>query len=175
MVTALNYYLRDWISPMIEMFCRLISLEDSSDVRTWRNNLASREMSMNSSMISSVEHSNWFANMLANEDHIGLIGEINGQKIGVVFMVISEGTAKVSINLNPLYRGKSFAASLLRSSIMEVQKLFPTLQQFTAEIKDTNAASMKIFVKNGFNVHIKKTGSSIYRLKSETHGVKQDV
>ena len=160
---------------MINMFCRLISLEDSSDVLTWRNNLASREMSMNSSVISPFEHSNWFANMLANEDHIGIIGEIDGQKIGVVFMVIRAGTAKVSINLNPLHRGKGFAASLLRSSIMEVQKLFPTLQQFTAEIKDANTASMKIFLQNGFNMHIKKAGSSIYRLKSKTHGVKRDV
>ena len=160
---------------MINIFCRLITLEDSNDVLTWRNNLASREMSMSSSVISPVEHSNWFANMLANEDHIGLIGEINGQKIGVVFMVICAGTSKVSINLNPRHRGKGFAASLLRSSILEVQKFFPTLQQFTAEIKDTNTASMKIFVQNGFNMHIKKTGSSIYRLKSNTHGVKRDV
>lgn len=175
MVTALNYYLRGWISPLINIFCRLITLEDSSDVLTWRNNRASREMSMNSSVISPVEHSNWFADMLANDDHIGLIGEINGQKIGVVFMLISEGNSKVSINLNPLHRGKGFGASLLRSSILEVQKLFPTLQQFTAEIKDTNTASMKIFVQNGFNMQIKKAGSSIYRLKSETHGVKRDV
>ena len=160
---------------MINLFCRLITLEDSSDVLIWRNNLTSREMSMKSSVISPVEHANWFANMLANEDHIGLIGEINGQKIGVVFMEISASTSKVSINLNPLHRGKGFAASFLRSSIMEVQKLFPTLQQFTAEIKDTNTASMKIFVQNGFNMHIKKAGSSIYRLKLKTHGVKRDV
>ena len=49
------------------------------------------------------------------------------------------------------------------------------LEQFTAEIKDTNTASMKIFVQNGFNMHIKKAGSSIYKLKSETHEVKRDV
>ena len=55
---------------------------------------------------------------------------------------------------------------------MEVQKLFPMLEQFTAEIKDTNTASMKIFVQNGFNMHIKKAGSSIYRLKLKTDGVK---
>ena len=157
------------------MFCRLITLEDSNDVLNWRNNLASREMSMNSTVISLGEHSTWFADMLAHDDHIGLIGEVNGQKIGVVFMVISAGTSKVSINLNPLHRGKGFAASLLRSSIMEVQKLFPTLQQFTAEIKDTNTASIKIFVQNGFNMHIRKAGSSIYRLKLKTHGVKRDV
>ena len=157
------------------MFCRLITLEDSSDVLTWRNNLGSREMSMNSSVISPVEHSNWFATMLANEDHIGLIGEIDGQKIGVVFMVISAGTSKVSINLNPLHRGKGFAASLLRSSIMESQKLLPTLQQFTAEIKDKNTASTRIFVQNGFNMHTRKAGSSIYKLKLKTDGVKRDV
>ena len=157
------------------MLCRLIALEDSSDVLTWRNDLASRKMSINSFVILPVEHSTWFADMLENPDHIGIIGEINGEKIGVVFMLISAGTSKVSINLNPLHRGKGFAASLLKSSILEVQKTFPTLQQLTAEIKDTNTASIKIFVQNGFNVHIKKADSSIYRLAFETHGGKRDV
>ena len=157
------------------MLCRLISLEDSIDVFTWRNDLASRKMSFNSSVISPSEHSTWFSDMLENRDHIGIIGEINDEKIGVVFMLISSGTSKVSINLNPAYRGKGFAASLLRSSILEVQRILPTLQEFTAEIKDKNTASIKIFVQNGFNVHIKKAGSSIYRLASETHGVERDV
>ena len=157
------------------MLCRLITLEDSSDILTWRNDPASRKMSNTWSIISPTEHATWFADMLENRDHIGIVGEVNGEKIGVVFMLISAGTSNVSINLNPLHRGKGVAASLLRSSILEVQKIFPTIQQFTAEIKDTNTASMKIFVQNGFNMHIKNAGSSIYTLKSKTNGVKRDV
>ena len=105
------------------MLCRLIALEDSLDVLTWRNDLASQKMSINSSIISPEEHSAWFADMLENDNHIGIIGEINGEKIGVVFMLISERNSNVSINLNPLYRGKGLAGSLLRSSILEVKDI----------------------------------------------------
>ena len=160
---------------MIEMQCRLIALEDSNEVLTWRNDLASRKMSLNATVISPDEHSLWFADMLDNGFHIGIVGEINSEKIGVVFMLINGSNSNVSINLNPLHRGKRLGGVLLRNSILEVQKLFPKLQQFTAEIKNTNTASRKIFVQNGFNMHIKKAGSSIYRFKFESQGVKRDV
>ena len=159
----------------MNMLCRLITLDDSKDVLGWRNDVSSRKMSINPGVIKPVEHAVWFANMLDNGSHIGIVGEINNEKIGVVFVLIHEDTSKVSINLNPLHRGKGFGGSLLRNSILEVQKRFPKLQQFTAEIKDTNIASRKIFVQNGFSMHKKKLGSSIYIFKFECQGVKRDV
>lgn len=153
------------------MRCRLITLDDSNDVLTWRNDPGSREMSINAGVITQVEHSLWFANMLDSASHIGIIGEIKNEKIGVVFVLIRNRTAKVSINLNPLHRGKRLGSMLLRSSMLEVQKLCPKLQKFTAEIKDTNAASIKIFVQNGFYLHANKNGLSIYRLTTNGFGV----
>lgn len=156
---------------MMNMRCRFITLDDSKDVLRWRNDLGSREMSTNAGVITAVEHSLWFANMLDNRSHIGIVGEIKNEKIGVVFVLIRESTSKVSINLNPVHRGKRLGGILLRSSIIEVQKLFPKLQQFTADIKDTNTASKKIFVQNGFYFHAKKSGFSIYRLTTDGLGV----
>ena len=143
---------------------RLITLDDSNDILAWRNDLVSREMSINVDVITPVEHALWFANMLDSASHFGIIGEIKNEKIGVVFVLIHNRAAKISINLNPLHRGKRLGGMLLRSSMLEVQKLFPKLQQFTAEIKDTNTASKKIFVQNGFYLHANKNGMSIYRL-----------
>ena len=155
---------------MINMRCRLITLEDSNDVLAWRNDIASRQMSINSDVISAVEHLNWFKRMLDNDLHIGIVGEINSEKIGVVFMSVNESTSKVSINLNPLHRGKRLGGILLKSLILEVQKLLPKLQQFTAEIKNTNTASIKVFAQNGFNLETKKDGFSVYSTKIQTPG-----
>ena len=110
--------------------------------------------------------------MLDNASHIGIIGELNNEKIGVVFMEIYKESSKVSINLNPLHRGKRLSGILMRRSMLKVQKTFPQLQQFTAEIKNTNTASIKIFVQNGFTRHTKKPGSSFYRFQPKSLGVK---
>ena len=150
---------------MIELGCRLITIEDSDDVLSWRNDVGSRKMSINTNIISSIEHKNWFTEMLNNSSHLGFVGEINGEKIGVVFMKIHRGNARVSININPLYRGKKLAVSLLRISIKEVQKLLPQIDQFIAEIKNTNTASIKVFVQNGFTLNSKQNGTSVYNFK----------
>ena len=150
---------------MIEMRCRSITIEDSDDVLSWRNDVGSRKMSINTDIISSIEHQNWFSAMLNNSSHLGFVGEISGEKIGVVFMKIHRGNARVSINLNPLYRGKKLAVSLLRISINEVQKLLPQIDQFVAEIKNTNTASIKVFVQNGFTLNSNQSGISVYSVK----------
>ena len=160
---------------MIDISCRLITLEDSIDVLNWRNDIASREMSINAGVISPFEHLNWFEGMLNNRSHIGFIGELNSEKIGVVFMKIHNSSAKVSINLNPLHRGKRLGGILLRSSMFEVQNLFPKIQQFTAEIKNTNIVSIKVFAQNGFKLHAKKNGFSSYSVRLISQGVECDV
>ena len=161
-----------WSITVVDISCRLVTLEDSNDILNWRNDTASREMSLNARFISLVEHSNWFEGMLNNGSHIGLIGELNSEKIGVVFMKIHKSNAKVSLNLNPLHRGKRLGSNLLRSSMLEVQKLLPKIRQFTAEIKNTNTASIKVFAQNGFKLHAKKNGFSSYSVKSISLGVK---
>ena len=55
--------------------------------------------------------------MLASDVDLGLIGEMDRAKVGVVFFKIENFHALVSINLNPLYRGKKLAATLLRNAM----------------------------------------------------------
>lgn len=160
---------------MTEILCRPITLEDSADVLDWRNDLVSRQMSFNYNKISSTEHSNWFSEILAISSHIGFIGEINCEKIGVVFFKVDNAIARVSINLNPQQRGKKLAANLLRNGMKEAQKLFPQIDEFSAKIKNTNSASVKVFAQNGFVLNAKQDGFSVYNVKSSTLGVKFDV
>ena len=156
---------------MTDLQCRLISLVDSKEVLDWRNDPATREMSMNTSVISWNDHSEWFSKMLDSPTRIGFIGELGGEKIGVVFMHIHKSKAKVSINLNPAHRGKKLAGLLLRKSMIEVQKLNLKIDQFIAEIKNANTRSAKIFVQNGFVLNVVAGGFSVYSYKQKGAGV----
>jgi len=142
--------------------CRPITLDDSADILDWRNDLDTRKMSLNPNFISHDEHSEWFAKMLADCSHIGWIGECNGEKIGVVFVRIEFKIAKVSINLNPEYRGRRFSATLLNRAIEKTLKLFPEIVYFIAEIKNSNISSIKIFSKNRFRIGSNKGDFFLY-------------
>ena len=119
-------------------------------------------MSLNDNIISKIEHSDWFAKMLASDVDIGLIGEMDRSKVGVVFFKIENFHTLVSINLNPLYRGKKLAGTLLRNAMQDAQKMSPNIDHFVAEIKNTNTASIKVFCQNGFTLNSKKDHSGIY-------------
>ena len=153
MVTVFEEYSVNWDNSVTEMRCRLITLEDSEDVLNWRNDLASRQMSKNTSVISLIEHSSWFAGMLNNISHIGLIGEINGEKIGVVFITIRKCDARVSINLNPLHRGKKLAQVLLKFAAGSTKSQFKIrlLQKSKIQIH-----KHKVFAQNGFTLQSKR-------------------
>ena len=156
---------------MTDLQCRLISSEDSKEVLDWRNDPVTREMSMTTSVISWSDHSDWFSKMLDSSTRIGFIGELGGEKIGVVFMHVNKSTAKVSINLNPAHRGKKLAGRFLRKVMIEVQKLNPKIDQFIAEIKNANTLSAKIFVQNGFVLTVVGDGFSVYNYNQKGAGV----
>lgn len=70
---------------MIELQCRLITIEDGDDVLSWRNDVQSRINSNNTNIISPIEHQNWFSEMCNNRSHLGFIGEMNNEKL-VLFL-----------------------------------------------------------------------------------------
>ena len=144
----------------------MITEKDSVDVLVWRNDLVTRTMSLNDKVISETEHSKWFRMMLDSEVKIGIIGEVNRLKIGVVFFSIQDGDARVSINLNPSFRGKSLAGILLKEAIRTMQQMQSQVKRFTAEIKNSNIASIKVFASNGFTFEHQKNDFSVYCLVS---------
>ncbi|MDA9943708.1 GNAT family N-acetyltransferase [Paracoccaceae bacterium] len=155
---------------MTEIKCRAITRCDSADILDWRNDLHTRNMSLTTDTISYDEHSEWFAKMLNDCSHIGFIGEINGEKIGAVFVKVDNKKAKISINLNPAFRGKKFSTALLKICINSTLILYPKIVYFIAEIKSTNTASFKIFSKNGFKVSSDQGKYSTYTMQTKKSG-----
>ena len=63
------------------MRIRLINEIDSKEIYNWRNNNLTREMSVNSELISFADHKKWIINYINNPDKTIFIGEENGLKL----------------------------------------------------------------------------------------------
>lgn len=123
----------------------------------WRNDPLAIEMSINRNSVSEENHAMWFPATLNSDLCVHLIGEMPGAnaellKIGVC-RFDREATIqwKVSINLNPAFRGHGLSEAFLGKSIVFWEDYIqPGRATLVAEAREENAASVKIFKRNGF-------------------------
>jgi len=94
----------------------------------------------------------WLNKTLNDSSCLLLIGETNGQMVGMVRINIFEDSTlgEVSINLNPEFRGKGISRRLLGESLVNGKKVFDQILEYRAEIHVNNIASQKIFKTLGF-------------------------
>ena len=134
------------------MIIQKITKKDSLDIWLWRNDNKSIFFSKNKKKITLESHNKWFKKNLNNRKvkfYIGCIVKKNQKKkVGVVRFDIKSKYSLVSINLNPIMRGKNLSYILLAAAIKKFLKLKKI--KLIAEIKKDNFASIKCFLKNGF-------------------------
>lgn len=136
------------------MEVRPASEADSREVWDWRNDPDSRRQSGNTTFIQWKDHCQWFSQVLESRANLILIGleqETHG-KLGVSRFDLDMNVeqARVSINLNPIYRGRGISTHFLLASV-NYYLLHHDLQ-LTAKVKRENIASAKTFIKAGFEV-----------------------
>lgn len=133
------------------MLIRRANPADALDVLTWRNDPVARAMSKNSDAIETAPHLAWFGTAILDPARLLLIGEIEGQKIGMVrFDQIEKGWL-VSINIAPDRRGQGLGSRLLLASIGFLhEEKGPT--KIMAEVNADNLPSLKIFEKCEFSI-----------------------
>jgi RimJ/RimL family protein N-acetyltransferase len=138
-------------TKLINFSVRFVDRSDSRNMFEWRNDKISRQMSHTSKIIDWEQHSDWFTKSINSENRKLLICEQNSvDKIAIVLFDISETSALVSINLNPMKRGMNFAKVSLIKSIEFFLKKYPLTKKLYAEIKEENIASKKTFLGIGF-------------------------
>ena len=134
------------------MIIQKITKRDLLDIWLWRNDKKSIYFSKNKKKITLEAHNKWFKKNLKNKKikfYIGFIVEKNEKKkVGVIRFNIKSKYALVSINLNPVMRGKSLSYILLAAGIKKFLK-FKKIK-LIAEIKKNNLASISCFLKNKF-------------------------
>jgi RimJ/RimL family protein N-acetyltransferase len=141
---------------MTSLTIRPASQLDSRDLFEWRNDPQTRAVSLSMNEVLWEDHERWFTASTENPNrHIYICRAIlDGaeESIGMVRFDVDQsgGDAEVSINLNPSARGKGFGARVLAKSVEQFLSDQPHVHQLTAQIRDTNEASVAIFAKVGF-------------------------
>ena len=137
------------------------SNNDSLDIFQWRNDPLTRQNSVNTSTVSLKDHNQWFNEVLNSRNTELLIGIENSIKVGVCRFCLNNlsNSVEVSINLNPLMRGKRISKKLLEESINYYLKNNKVM--LTATIRINNIPSIKIFEELNF-IKTKSTDSFNY-------------
>jgi RimJ/RimL family protein N-acetyltransferase len=125
------------------MIVRRATVDDALDVLAWRNDPTTRAMSRTQERVEEAAHLAWFAEAIADSRRTLLIGELDGQKIGMVRLDHGEET-EISINVNPLFRGRGLGYAFISEALAGVRG------PVTARIKEENLASVRSFERAGF-------------------------
>lgn len=134
------------------MLIRKAVISDCIDIFAWRIDPLSMDMFFDSSPIKYSEHEAWFLNALEDENCFIFVGEICGDKVGVVRFHLNrdKSEAVISININPKARGRGYGKSLLLGSVRKMLNTHDIM--LNAHIKSENIISQKLFEFSGFKV-----------------------
>ena len=137
------------------MLVRNVTLTDSIELFSWRNDPITRRASLNTSEIKWDDHEDWFHTVLQDPKISIFIveeGSTENRAFGMCRFNISPDSeeAEVSINLNPQQRGKGLARNILHDCIVKFAVHFPEIKTLTATIREENIPSMKIFLAENF-------------------------
>lgn len=131
---------------------RLATDQDAAGVWPWRNDEATRRHFFVPSPVGLEGHLAWWRGSLTDSRRVLLIGELSSQAFGVLrFDLEPNGTALVSIYLDPVMTGRRLGATLLRTGLDWLKKHRPEISAVKAEVLEENAASQKIFLRAGFS------------------------
>lgn len=136
------------------MHIRRAEQRDSLDLLTWRNDAATRAASLNTAEVTREDHDRWYETALQNPLLVLFIVENEEQTDSVGMcrfnLDLEVPQAEVSINLNPAFRGKGLAQTILSESLSLFSQEYPHIHELTATIREENAPSIKIFRAAGF-------------------------
>jgi UDP-2,4-diacetamido-2,4,6-trideoxy-beta-L-altropyranose hydrolase len=129
---------------------RRATLNDCEQIFKWRNNKETVRFIFDPKPIQWEKHKIWFQETLDSGSRLLLIGEINGNPIGVLRYDILNNTAEVSLYLVPGHSGMGLGTLLLIQGNNWVKEKTSDINKITAKILSQNQASFKAFTKAGY-------------------------
>ena len=139
----------------MEIEMRDVIQPDSGLILAWRNSELSIKYSKSGSSISANEHEIWFLNRISqncSEPYL-MISQSNSQ-IGVIRFDNLESSSPcftVSIIVNPTLTRNGYGTKILQLGCKYMFEEFGTVR-ICAEIHKDNVPSLKLFMKNNFQV-----------------------
>lgn len=132
---------------------RAANSQDSAALHRWRNHASIRAVSRSVEPISWEEHCAWFNDVQANPRRKLLIGEREGEPVGVVrFDLEDSGQAEVSIYLVPDASFRCRGSDLLQSAENWISRHCTNVLWIHAHVKGTNKRSNGLFIAAGYDI-----------------------
>jgi UDP-2,4-diacetamido-2,4,6-trideoxy-beta-L-altropyranose hydrolase len=124
---------------------------DCDKIHAWRNAEITRLFSFSGEEISLDAHQQWFHKSLDDDRCVLLVGEQNGQPVGVLrYDFLSDLKVLVSVYLVPGCHGQGLGNFLIRAGSSWVRSRFPSCKTIQAEILTENQVGQKAFLEAGF-------------------------
>lgn len=124
--------------------------EDCERIFTWANDPVTRSASFRSGEISWENHQEWFEQKLLDPSCHLLIGEDGSSRpVGQVRFDLDSENAVVSVSTDPEFRGLGYGRELVCSGMEQLSRT-AGVEHFTAYVKPTNNASLRLFEAAGF-------------------------
>lgn len=133
---------------------RPVSAEDLRDIWVWRCDPLTRMNSLSTDIVPFEVHARWFSASLSDPDRLMRMVEVDGARCGIVRFDRLESRPpklRVSININPDFRGQRIGGAALALCCADVEQNWPG-STFFAEIRSCNKSSLKLFRRCGFFV-----------------------
>lgn len=134
------------------------TLSDCDLIFSLSNDPLVRACSFNTKPIEYESHCKWFEKIVSDKNTLFFLvfdDENENQFVGQIrFNRESEQSAEcvISLSITKEYRGKHIACDFLQFGIEELKKNWHNIEYVVAEVKDENAASNGLFLKEGFEL-----------------------
>jgi len=125
---------------------------DTASLLTWRNHPSIRAASRNTDLVEKSGHEAWVSDILSDPDRLLLIGECQGDAIGVVRFDVCAGVAEVSIYLVPIHQRQGFGSELMLAAEQWLAKHRSDVVLIKAEVLGSNQTSHRLFRTGGYQI-----------------------
>jgi len=129
---------------------RPAQIGDCDSLYQWRNAEETRRYFHHPEPISIETHRDWLTSVLRNKSRSLLIGQRNGEPVGVLRYDCARTQCAVSIYLVPSQRGHGYGSRLLCAGHEWLRQNRQNIRQVRAEVVKANRASVGAFLQAGY-------------------------
>jgi RimJ/RimL family protein N-acetyltransferase len=105
----------------------------------------------------------WFNEKITNnETRIYILTDLYKSYIGQIRIDKIDKYFEIDYSISSSYRGRGFGNRILQLLQNELGNM-----NFLAKVKTENIPSKKVFINNGFKLHLEKDGVSVYIKKAQ--------
>ena len=137
---------------------------DSEGLFIWRNHSSIRTVSRNADPIEKSTHEAWFSGVLSDPNRVLLMGECEGEAIGVVRFDVHADEAEISMYLVPGHQGEGFGSELLLAAEQWLAEYRSDVRYIKAEVLCSNQPSHYLFRACGYQTRSDLYAKRVQRL-----------